>query len=164
MRPPNAHMDSSQWSFRPERIGYGAGYGNQGLYPWGLPSYYGDPAGWGNAGDGNNQSPQVIVLTMQPEAPPPPPPPPPEPAKAVTHEYNWPEPAVPSPGVLSLVLKDGTVRFAIAVWVQDNTVHYIAQDKTAQSKPLQAIDREATRVLNAQSGLTLSLAGTATQP
>jgi len=115
---------------------------------WGLPAYYyGEPL----------KLPQVIVVAPQPEAPPPPPPPPPEPVRPVTHDYSWPAQASDAAKVFSLVLKDGTVRFAIAVWIQDDMLHYVMQDRTAGRTPLDALDREATRRLNAEGRLNLTL-------
>jgi len=97
------------------------------------------------------------VQAPEPEAPPPPPPPPPEPVRPVTHDYSWPAQASDAAKVFSLVLKDGTVRFAIAVWIQDDMLHYVMQDRTAGRTPLDALDREATRRLNAEGRLNLTL-------
>jgi hypothetical protein len=72
-------------------------------------------ATWGPCGD-KYQAPQIVVLSPQPGAPPPPPPPP-EPARLVRHDYNWRAPANGDGNVFALVSRDGTVRFAIAVWL-----------------------------------------------
>jgi hypothetical protein len=75
----------------------------------------------------------------------------------VTHEYNWPAPANEAAQVFSLVSRNGTVQFAIAVWMQDDVLHYVAPDLSLGRTGLDAIDRDATRRLNAQSGLNLWL-------
>lgn len=109
--------------------------------------------------NGEYQGPLVIVVAPQPEAPPPPPPPPPpEPARPVIHEYNWPTPDADFPPALfSLVARDGKAWLAIAVWVQDSVVHLIGPDGVAAGVPLDKIDREGTRRLNAEHRLNLWL-------
>jgi hypothetical protein len=62
-----------------------------------------------------------------------------------------------------LVLRDGTVRFAIAVWLQDGMLCYTTQDGVTGRTQLDAIDREATRRLNAGNRLNLWLADTTAQ-
>jgi hypothetical protein len=73
------------------------------------------------------------------------------------HEYNWPAATGDSATAISLVLKDGSVRLAAAVWVQDDTVNYTPRDGSAGLVPASVIDREATRRVNAQAGLNVSL-------
>ncbi|HKE20906.1 MAG TPA: hypothetical protein VKB88_00870 [Bryobacteraceae bacterium] len=79
----------------------------------------------------------------------PPPVPPSPPARSVIREYNWPASTSPSASTISLVLKDGTVRLAIAVWTEEATVHYTGRDGTVGRLPLDAINREATTRANA---------------
>ena len=106
--------------------------------------------------DNGNQGP-VIVL-QQPESPtvvpPPPPPPPPQPE---LHAYSWPESSNDPSALFTIISKDGAVSFAVAVWVQYNTVCYFAPDGSAGSLQLSSINREATRTANAAKSLTLSL-------
>jgi len=83
--------------------------------------------------------------------------PPPMAARPVLLEYPWPESPGPSAATFSLVLKDGSVRFAAAVWEQDGAVHYTAADGIAGELPLDAIDADATHRLNAEAGLVLWL-------
>ncbi len=89
-------------------------------------------------------------------------PPPPAPARPVLHEYHWP--AQPSDeakaATFLLVLRDSTVRRAIAVWQQDGALHFLTPEHASQSVRLQAIDRAATRRLNAERGLTNPLSET----
>jgi hypothetical protein len=145
---PSGHPNAGgplMTGFRSERRGYmPAGFAPWG---WGFPSYDSDRSY--SPACNEAQSPQVIVVA--PQAPPPPPPPPPEPARLVTHEYNWPDAAKPAADHFALVSKDGSVRFAIAVWVQDGKLQYTQTDGTAGSAPLDTLDREATRRLNADN-------------
>jgi hypothetical protein len=57
----------------------------------------------------------------------------------------------------ALVLKDGSIRSAVAVSVQDNTVHYVEPDGQHLNVSLDLIDREATKRLNAERKLRLQL-------
>ena len=134
-------------------MGYGAGFA-----AWGFPAAYSAFEPWGSYYDYDRQ-PQVIVVALQPVEPAQPPPAPPDPPRSAVHEYNWEPAAADAAPFFSLVGKDGTVRLAIAVWVQDGTVHSTARDGTAQSMPLDAIDRDATRRANRQNRLSLWLPG-----
>jgi hypothetical protein len=78
------------------------------------------------------------------------------------HDYKgqvWPiPPAVKGePILLAVVLKDGTVRSAIAVWVQDNVLHYIDIEDRHYQVPMESIDRPSTRKLNRERNLDLWL-------
>jgi hypothetical protein len=130
------------------------GYAQPAYSPWDSFNGFADYGQSASCGEGV-QSPQVIV--MPPQAPPPPPPPPPDPPRPVTHEYDWPAPVHDVGNVFTLVSRDGTVRLAIAVWVQDGMLNYIAQDRTAGRTRLDTIDREATLRLNAEKKLSLEL-------
>jgi hypothetical protein len=141
--------------------GRSGGFGSQGFpgfFPWGYGGgYVGGYLGTGLLGDYGydnevSQPPQPAFMA-QPQLPPSPPPPP---ARSVIREYNWPA-GPPSAGMFSLVLKDGTVHTAIAVWVQDGVVHYNGRDGSAERIPLDRIDRDATNRSNAQGQLTLRL-------
>jgi hypothetical protein len=85
---------------------------------------------------------------------PPPPPPPPQPE---VHEYKQAESDGGPARTFSIVSKDGTTRSAIAVWVQDDTVRYIAPDGDGGQLTLGSVNREATGRANAEKHLTLSL-------
>ena len=83
--------------------------------------------------------------------------PPSPPARSVIREYNWPASTTPSASTISLVLKDGTVRLAIAVWTEDGTLHYTSRDGTVGRLSLDAINREATTRANAEGHVSLWL-------
>lgn len=125
--------------------------------PWLFPSQDGDslgpPAGCSLA------PPVTPAFLMVPPPEPVLPPRPPTPVRPVLHEYQWPAPPSPqpNPGTFLLVLTDSTVRRAIALWQQDGTLHFLFPDHTSGAVRLDAIDREATRRLNADRGLTLAL-------
>ena len=106
---------------------------------------------------GTQPAPAPVILVMPQMAAPVVAPPPPEPVRAVVREYSWPDsggkPRVP----FSIVSKDGTVRFALAVWVQTGVLHFTAPDRTAGQIALSAVDRRATAQLNAENRLHLPL-------
>ena len=125
-----------------------------GAAPWGYgENDYDD--GWPpDFSDRSSQAPaqtgpQVIV----PEVPPPPP----EPVRPVIREYIWPESSGREAVPFSIVSKDGTVRFAVAVWVQAGVLHFTAPDKTSGQIALNTVDRRATAQLNAEKRLRLAL-------
>jgi hypothetical protein len=120
------------------------------------------PAGSPTGGCDSAYQPQPVILVTPPQ-PQPPPPPAAEPVRPVIHEYRWPDSAS-APAAFSVVAKDGTVRFALAVWIQDGTLHYVAKDGKQERLPLDAVDRAATRQLNAERRLHLWLPGEATRP
>ena len=123
---------------------------------WGYPgSGYG---GWGYAGgysdmDGSEPTPMVLMLPAQPPEPPPPPPPPPAPANPVIHTYSWSDAGAPTAGTFLILSKDGTARPAVAVWVQESELHYMAADGVTGRVGINTIDREATARVNAERGL-----------
>jgi len=59
--------------------------------------------------------------------------------------------------MFTIISKDGTVTSGVAVWVQNNTVFYLASDGSGGSLQLNSVDRAATRTANAAKSLTLSL-------
>lgn len=104
------------------------------------------------------------VHAAEPQEAPPPSPffgaplmPPSPPARSVIREYNWPASTSHAASTISLVLKDGTVRLAIAVWTEDGVVHYTGRDGTVGRLPLDSINREATTRTNAEGQVTLWL-------
>jgi hypothetical protein len=130
------------------------GYGWGGL-GWGYPAAF---DGYGDAGyyDGGYQSPMIGMPEEESCGPtfiqPPPPPVRPE-----LHEYKWPDSSGDTSAAFVLMLTDGSVRPAIAVWVQDNTLHYITPEGTGGRLGLHSINREGTRSANAAKHLTLWL-------
>lgn len=140
----------------PSRRGFPAS--QFGAYPLSGASSSGfstDAGCWGqseNCGDRYQAPPSVVAA--QPEPPPPPPPPPVQP---VIHEYNWPKSSDSVAGEFSLVMKDGTVHLATAVWVQDNEVRYFTRDGDPEHVSANLIDREASRRRNVEKGLSLWL-------
>ena len=145
-----------------ERRGFGwsrgfndfSGYGDFGWY--GGP-YYGDYGYPANYGEGYPSPLNIIVVPPFREAPVEPPPPPPPPPRPEMHEYSWPNSGGNPDAAFSIVLKDGTVHRAAAVWVQDNTVCFITPEGTGGQLPLTSVDREDTHRANAEQNLKLSL-------
>ena len=126
-----------------------------------------DGYGWGysNAFDGyaqpgdydfNYQNPIVSVpeqescgpVTIQP---------PPPPVRPEINEYKWPASSGDTAATFVLLLTDGSVRPAIAVWIQDNAVHYITPEGTGGRLDLYYVNREGTRMANAARHLALAL-------
>lgn len=148
--------------FRGHRAGHAYGAYSPWLWPgyaafspWSWPAF----DGYYSPADQYSQRMPVSILT-----PPAPPPPPPDPPRPVMHEYNWPANiAREEARVFSLVATDSTVRFAVAVWFQDDALHYSTPDGTSGSLRPDEIDRNATRRLNAERGLRLPLAATDTR-
>jgi hypothetical protein len=140
------------------RLG-GSRFGFPAFYSPGYPGYYSnyytDP-GYQTDDYGYQQTPNVVVVMPQFQAPEPPPPPP-TPAQPVIHEYHWPDAGNILPVAFSLASRDGMVRFALAVWVQDNEVRFTASDGATGRLSLETVDRDATARLNAEKHLTLRL-------
>ncbi|MCU1337368.1 MAG: hypothetical protein JWO19_2949 [Bryobacterales bacterium] len=61
------------------------------------------------------------------------------------------------PATFTIVLKNGSSLSATAVTVQGNALKIVEPDGEHRRVPLDAIDREATRRLNAQRNLRLQL-------
>ncbi len=77
------------------------------------------------------------------------PPKPPAPPRSETREYTWPHSRdnTPTP-TLSLVLKDGSIRPALAMCIQDSKLSYVTPQGTGEEIPLELFDPEATRKVN----------------
>ncbi len=145
----------------------GPGFRSESRAPFGrrsgssfYPSYFGD-YDYGYGYSGYAPAPNVVVVQqpapyiMLPEAPP-------EPARPEIHEYGSGAPApVPSPdeesAAFTIVLKDGSVRSAVAVAVQDNMVHLVEPDGRHGRVSLDAVDRDATRRRNRERHMELQL-------
>jgi hypothetical protein len=125
---------------------------------WGYPWFY-DGAYPGFYGDiyQQPQLPSVIVLMPRIELPAPPAPPPP-PVRPEIREYQWPTSnANAAVTAFSIVSKDQQEQSAVAVWVQDGVLRYVAPDGSCGRMPLDSVDRKATRERNARQQLTLAL-------
>ena len=144
--------------------GFPAHFGSQGRFhdggrfdfPFsGLASLYGgDYAGYYD--NGYSQASPSVVAVMPFAVPPPAPPPPP--IRPETREYKWPASAS-SPGAIafSIVSKDQRVQSAVAVWVQDHYLCYVAPDGSTGRVSIDSIDRTATMQRNAEKDLKLPL-------
>jgi hypothetical protein len=135
------------------------GFGFPAFYSGGYPGYYSNyypDFGYQSEEYGYQQAPNVVLVMPQVQAPEPPPPPP-TPAQPVIHEYHWPDAGSTPAATFSLVSRDGSVRFALAVWVQDNEVRFTALDGTKGRLSLDAVDRDATERLNGEKHLKLRL-------
>jgi len=138
---------SQSISFDPLRKGGKGGNVGDGFFPFGYG--YLD-TGYYAAGQ---QGPVIVLAPQEPFVPPPPPPPP----QPEVHEYSWTQAGNDPSAVFSIVSTDGNNYSAVAVWVQGNTVRYIAPDGGAGQLPLNSVDRAATRMANAARNLTLVL-------
>ena len=127
---------------------------------WGSPYLYGGD--YPSYGDGNQVEPPGIMVVM-PQFPTfSPPPPPPPPIRSETHEYQWPDSGGgnASATAFTIVSRDGRVESAIAVWVQNKVVFYVAPDGSRRHMQIDLVDQEATRRQNAAKKLTLTLSST----
>ena len=134
-------------------------YGTNGGY--GLPL-------WDNLADGSGDAypancaveppPAADLLLAPRQQPPEPPAAPPQP---VIYEFNWPPSSGDTGAPFSIVSKDGKERLALAVWLQDNALHYTGTDGISSSVAVSQIDREVTYRRNAEKHLTLRLPSTA---
>jgi hypothetical protein len=128
---------------------YGFGYGD-GYIPYDAATPYGYPL-----------PPNFIVVQ-------PPPSPavvqePPRETKAVIHEYPQPVPGPSAQGELptyGIILKDGSVRSASAVFVTNNVLHYVDPEEKNLWISMEEVDREATLKLNRERKLNLWLPAT----
>jgi hypothetical protein len=125
---------------------YGYGWG----YPIGFDGYT-QPSDY----DVNYQNPIVSMpeqdcgpVTIQP---------PPQPVRPEMHQYTWPDSSGDTAATFVLMLTDGSVRHANAVWIQDNTVHYITRDGAGGRLGLYSVNREGTRLANDAKHLPLRL-------
>jgi hypothetical protein len=95
------------------------------------------------------QPPTVYVLV--PQAPP-------EPAKAEIHEYEPPVGSTPAMDqTFAIVLRDGSVRSAVAVTVQKSQLYFVDPEGGHRLVSLDAVDREATLRVNRERNLRLQL-------
>jgi len=128
--------------------------------PYAYPPYFGDydyPYPYA----GYAPAPSVVIVqqpppvVMVPQSPP-------EPARLEIHEYA---PSTPSPSpapaeesaAFRIVMKDGLVRTAVAVAVQNNLGYLVDSDGRHERISLDAVDRDTTRRLNRERNLELQL-------
>jgi hypothetical protein len=142
-------------SLRNDGYGYGWGFSDADAF-----DDYTQPGDY----DVNYQNPIVSMpeqqscepVTIQPPSPP---------VRPEINEYKWPASSGDTAATFVLLLTDGSVRQAIAVWVQNNAVHYIRPEGTGGRVDLHYINREGTRMANAARHLALVLpAGRPTGP
>jgi hypothetical protein len=134
---------------------------NNNAFWGGFPAFFGgDFGGWGDDFYGPEQAPQqqanpsvIVVGQMAP----PEPPAPPQPAQPVVKNYHWPEQAGEKEESYSIARRDGSIRSAIAVWIQGNEIRFATPDGTIEHLALSLVDRPATAKLNAAKGLKLPL-------
>ena len=127
--------------------------GDKGFGYWG---YACDPFYAGNNSNGY-PAPSVTVAIPQIVADLTPRPPEPQ-IRPEIHEYHWPSsPSDSSAASFSIVSKDGRVQSAIALWVQDDALHYVTPDGSESRMPIDSIDRQATRQRNAEKQLNICL-------
>ena len=145
----------------PFRGGFGRGYGYNrgGFFPYGFD--YGDYGSYGfspyNAGAPYGYSPPPYLVVQQPPSPA-------REANPVVTDYPQPTPE-PSASpqaqaqTFGIVLKDGSIRSAIAVVVMapDGVLHYVDTEERNVRISISEVDREATRKLNRERNLTLWL-------
>jgi hypothetical protein len=137
-------------------LGFG-GYGWAPDYGWGSGGYSGIYEGsWFPKQYGNEGQASPGVMLMQTPTPPLPPP---EPARPVMQIYHWAETGANPQATYSIVSRDGVVRHAVAVWVQDSEVRYTAANGADGRVAPAAIDCGATGRLNAEQQLSLRLPG-----
>jgi hypothetical protein len=125
-------------------------------FPSAFPVFLGD---YGYSYSGYAPAPNVVVVqqpplyVLAPQAPS-------EPPKPEIHEYRQPaaaEPPVDEQTAFAIVLKDGSVHYAVAVTVQASALHYVEPDGGHRLVSLDVVDREATRRLNRERKLQLQL-------
>lgn len=123
---------------------------------------------WGGGGWYPVVQPQPVVVVQQNTAPPPQPilvinpDYKPEVAKPVMREYSnisnpYADFQPEKPKVYLLALKDGTLRQAVAFWVESDKLHYVRPDHKQDSMVVSEIDRDATRRFNSERGIEIRL-------
>ena len=82
---------------------------------------------------------------------------PPPPVRPVMHSYTWPDVPSNPEAVYFVATRDGFVRSAIAVCVEDGAVAMVTSDHKSETISLDSIDRDLTRKLNEPTGMKLWL-------
>ncbi len=87
--------------------------------------------------------------------------PPPEPARPSVQVYQAPSPAsaeAPAEATIYLIaFQDGSVRTAVACWIEGDTVHYVTPQGQPNKASVVLIDKEFSRKLNSQRGVDFRL-------
>ena len=87
--------------------------------------------------------------------------PPPEPAQPSVQVYQAPSPGsaeAPAEATIYLIaFQDGSVRTAVACWVESDTLHYVTPQGQPNKASLALIDKEFSRKLNSQRGVDFRL-------
>jgi len=120
--------------------GYGYGYGNDAMPPQEVQQPQ-QPA-----------QPSVVIINQYPAQLPPPPAlyePQPQPGQAPAQQEE--------PAHYLIALKDHTVYSAVAYWVDGDTLHYFTSGNTHNQVSLSLVDRDLTKRLNTESGVTVNL-------
>jgi hypothetical protein len=149
-----------QPGLRPHTLGFSVGFphrfgsprkgGFRGIgVPFGLPLFF-------STVDSYPSVPPIIIVLQQQAAAPEKVKPPREPIKPMIREYNFPEESDKRGNTFSIVLADGTELSAIAVWRQDDWLHYVTPAGVARRVLVEMADREATMLRNREKGLTLA--------
>jgi hypothetical protein len=82
-------------------------------------------------------------------------------AHAVVNEYNWKDAGVAagstSSPTFTIALKDGSLHYAAATWLQNSQLYYIDSEGKQEVLSSNRIDRSATERLNEEKKLRLQL-------
>jgi hypothetical protein len=160
--PPGPRIRSA---FGPGAFGNRFGYGNRSGYGYFAPYYpfygYGYDQSLGGYPEEYPAGGNTFVFppTANTSAGPPPAPPP-QSASSVIHEYKLNPELAPSTGkgtAFTIALKDGSMRSAVAFWVQQGKLHYIDSHDRQQVLSADLIDRDATERLNREKNLPMQL-------
>jgi hypothetical protein len=77
-------------------------------------------------------------------------------------QIGGPSPSLSSnsgPTIYLIAFRDGTIRAAVAYWVQSDTLHFVTTDHESKMTPLNSVDRELSRQINAERRVQFSLPG-----
>lgn len=106
------------------------------------------------AGYDNYYPPSANFLPLQPPARP-------LVAHAVVNEYRWNDAGVAaadtSSPTFTIALKDGSLRYAAATWLQNSQLYYIDSEGKQETLSSNRIDRSTTQRLNEEKKLRLQL-------
>lgn len=136
------------------RFPVGRGFGRS-FSPFGYPVVLGDYAYPPSYEPAPVIAPPPPVIVVPPSPPPPP-------VRSEIREYRALPEAQPAAAVgeepkFAIALKDGSVRYAVATFVQGNTLAYVDPDGREQRVSGEDVDRVATRRLNQALKLNLYL-------
>jgi hypothetical protein len=131
-------------------------FGNESLAPY-FPiggDYFGANYPDGQAGYDNYYPPSANFLSVGPALRP-------LVAHAVVNEYNWKDADVAagdaSAPTFTIALKDGSLHYATATWLQNGQLHYIDSEGRQEVLSSNRIDRSTTERLNEEKKLRLQL-------